>query len=325
MNKSMTIVAELPGTGRPVYDPLVPTVFHESWWLKAMANDQYDEAVVYSGGKMVGRFPYIVRQRPGGRTSCEMPALTHFLGPAIDEGSGTACNRSLKHAGILKELLQGMPRTGGFRHRMHRGIQDTMAFQESGYSTSVDFTFEIHPAEEALLWKNMRDKTRNMIRRAREKFEVVPISDPELFAQLYQQNIQARGNAFYYDRRDIVRLCQETMLRDQGRIIAARTADGAIAAAIFHVWDARSAYYLLSTRVGDSDNSAVSLLLWDAICHAAERNLIFDFDGVASHGSRVFFTGFGGDIRPRYVVTRDTLYYRISDAVAKSCKSLLRR
>lgn len=317
---SLTPLAKQLEIGPSIHDPLYPTVFHERWWLDAMTGGRYEEVTFSSGGRVVGRFPFVVKRRIGGRVSCEMPALTHFLGPAVDDGQGSASNRAIKRAHITKELLLQLPRTGGFHQRMHRGIQDTMAFQESGYSTSVDFTFEIAPGAQNSLWAQMRDKTRNMIRRAQERYEVVQIDDPEVFATHYEKNIQDRGERFYYAKHEIVRLGQETMARDRGRVLAARAEDGSLTAAIFYVWDARSAYYLLSTRTKDSDNSAVSVLLWNAICHANSLGLIFDFDGVASHGSRVFFTGFGGDIRPRYVVSRGTPYYRLSNAVADTCK-----
>lgn len=290
-----------------------------------MAGPRYKEVTVSADGRVIGRLPFIVRSRPGGRRSCEMPPLTHFLGPAVDEGGGSAPNRALKRAQIIRELLEQLPPVGAFRQRMHRGIQETMVFQENGFQSLADFTFEIAPAEEGVIWKGMRDKTRNMIRRAGERYTVTNLDDPEVFADFYQRNIQERGEEFYYCTPDITRLCYETAIRNQGRVLVARTGDGAPVAAIFYVWDARSAYYLLSTRVRDSDNSAVSLLLWEAIRHTTSLGLIFDFDGVASHGSRVFFTGFGGEIRPRYVISRETPFFRASTIVADRIKALRRR
>lgn len=316
-------------TARPIrdeqhHDPMVPTIFHEDWWLNALTGGDYDEVTVRAGNRMVGRLPFVIRRRIGGRVICEMPALTHFLGPAIEAAEGSACNRALKQAQIIRELLLQLPRTGAFRQRLHGGIQDTMAFQENGYAAAADFTFELHPAPETLLWKAMRDKTRNMIRRARTLYTVVPVDDPGQFADLYEANVQSKGGRFYYAKPEIRRLIAESLARGCGRAIAARAEDGSIAAAIFCVWDQRSAYYLLSTRLQHSDNSAVSLLLWDAITHAAARGLIFDFDGVSSQGNRVFFTGFGGCIRPRYVVTRQTPYYRAADLAVQACRRVLR-
>jgi hypothetical protein len=87
-------------------------------------------------------------------------------------------------------------------------------------------------------------------------------------------------------------------------------------AAIFYIWDSQAAYYLFSTRRLESSNGAVSLLLWTAIKDAARRGLVFDFDGLASQGSRVFYTGFGGDVVPRYIVSRHSLAHRVAGRLA---------
>ena len=286
------------------YDPLTPTVFHESWWLTAASGGDYAEVTVYSGGGIVGRLPYATLRMRLGCALSTMPNLTHFLGPAIDPGQGTPANRALKHDGILRELLSRLPRSSGFYHKLHRDTVDTLVFQDAGYRTTVQFTYEITPAPAADIWAGMRDKTRNVIRRAEEQYTVETLHDPVEFAAVYERNLQDRGLSNYYHR--IVPVCAAALQRGAGRIVAARDGKGRMAAAIFYVWDARAAYYLLSTRSDNAANSAVSLLLWHAIQDIVERGLIFDFDGVATPGSRLFYTGFGGQIAPRYIVSRYT-------------------
>jgi len=73
---------------------------------------------------------------------------------------------------------------------------------------------------------------------------------------------------------------------------------------VFCVWDQTAAYYLLTTRIPDAHDGAVSLVLWEAIQDAAQRGLIFDFDGLVNKESFAFLSGFGGVLCPRYVVTR---------------------
>jgi hypothetical protein len=99
-------------------------------------------------------------------------------------------------------------------------------------------------------------------------------------------------------------------------MLAAHDAAGGETAAIFYVWDTDAAYYLLSTRREDAHNGAVSLLLWHALRDIAARGLVFDFEGVISSGSALFFTGFGGEVAPRYVVSRHTLGHRIAGRIA---------
>jgi hypothetical protein len=99
-------------------------------------------------------------------------------------------------------------------------------------------------------------------------------------------------------------------------VLAARDAAGTIVAAIFYVWDQRSAYYMLTTRAKDAGNGAVSLLLWSAMCHASGLGLIFDFAGVGSNSGRALFSaGFGGTVAPRYVASRYTSTHLAMDWV----------
>ncbi len=296
----------------PAFDPLAPTVFHQPWWLNAATGGDYAEAVVIQSGKRIGWFPYVVQKMVAGQRLCGMPDMTHFLGPAVDEGRGAACNQVLRRAQITRELVAQLPKTSGFWQKLHRGTPDTLVYQEMGYETGVQFTFEVAPADSKILWKNMRDKTRNVIRRAREQLVVKDIRELAAFSELYHRNLSVSGKSSHYTRALIERMCGAAIERAQGRIICVENAAGAVQAAIFYVWDAQAAYYLLSTRTKDAHNGAVSLLVWEAVQDIAARGLIFDFEGVATSGSALFFNGFGGAITPRYVVSRYTLGHRIA-------------
>ena len=293
------------------YDPLAPTLFHQSWWLDAVTGGAYGVATSEQGGKIVGVFPYFVKAGAAGIKLCGMPPMTHFLGPGIDDGSGAACNRILRRAQITRDLLQQLPASSGYWHKLHRDTPETLAYLEQGFQTAVQFTFEVKPGEPADLWRKMRDKTRNVIRRAEERHRVVEIHDIEAFARMYLENLKARRERSYYDLSLIRRVCDITIQRGQGRVIAAEHPDGKIAAAIFYVWDAQAAYYMLSTRSSEAGNGAVSLLLWEAMKDIASRNLIFDFEGVITSGAALFFTGFGGEITPRYVVSKFTARHKL--------------
>jgi hypothetical protein len=296
------------------FDPLTPTVFHEPWWLEAATGGRYQETTLSAGGRTVARFPYVLSRALSGHTLCSLPVLTHFLGPAIDAGSGTAANRALKTAGILRELLGRMPRTSGFYQKLHRETNDTLVFQEQAYSTAVQFTYEIIPQPESAIWSTLRDKTRNVIRRAEPLYEVTDMTDPYRFAALYQAHLAGRGVANHYPR--IAAVCAAALAHGRGRILAAHDRTGSPVAAIFYAWDATTAYYVFTTRHDRAGNGAVSLLLWRAILDSTGRGLIFDFDGVAEPGSRVFYTGFGGRVAPRYIVFRYSLSYRVAQRLS---------
>ncbi len=291
------------------HDLLVPTVFHNPWWLDVTSGGNYHEAEVHSGGRLVARLPYVVQRQFGGMRMCSMPELTHFLGPALDLGTGSQATRSLRSFQLTRELLAGLPTTGSFHQKLHGGLTDTLAFEEFGCRSYVNFTYEVAPSPEQQMWRAMRDKTRNVIRRAEERLRVDTV-DPDEYAAFYEANLRARGLVNAYRR--VAAICAAATARGQGRILGARDEQGALRGAIFTVWDRRVAYHLMATRALGIDNGAMSLLVWHAMRDASGRGLVFDFDGLGTPGSRLFYTGFGGQIVPRYVVARYTLLHRVA-------------
>jgi hypothetical protein len=282
---------------------LTPTIFHESWWLDVATDHRFSVAEVSSGGKVVGKLPYLLTRRKG-LAHIIMPTLTHFLGPAVMEGEGSANTRFLRRLSITRELIAKLPPAIAYEIKCHAGVLDVIAFQAENFQTTVQFTHEVHPLPEQELWKRMRDKTRNVIRRAQEQHEVVPLDDAHAFIDFYSRNLQQKS---YLDLSVCGKIIESCLARKRGRILAARSRTGEVVAANFCAWDAKSAYYLMSTRASNAGNGAGSLLVWKAILDATSRQLVFDMDGLASEGGILFFAGFGAEVRPRYVAERFTL------------------
>lgn len=292
------------------YDPLTPTVFHEPWWLDLATKGTVKYVEVIEGGRVVGRMPYMVSSRFG-ISSSNMPTLTHFLGPGINDGTGSMPNRFIKRHSIARELIKKLPPLSAFRQKMHRDVTDTLSFQAEGFNVGAQFTFEIHPAPETVLWRAMRDKTRNVIRRAEEALTVEVSLDPDIYFDLTMKNLNAVNAESNID----LAVCRQIVVKalDLGRgcIWVARDKNGEAKSAIFCAWDSKACYYIMSTRASDSGNGAIPLLLWHAIKFAASKGLLFDFDGIGSAGAVLLYAGFGGSVTPRYIVGRSTLTYKM--------------
>lgn len=294
-------------------NPLEPTVFHEPWWLKLASDDRYELAEVSTGGKTVGQLPY-VRRRRFGLVSLEMPMLTHFLGPAFADTDRNPKNVFLQRLSITRDLILKLPRADLIRFKAHRGIEEAIAFQEQGFRTSVQFTHEIQPMAENALWANLRGKTRNVIRRASEVTCVRDLNDPEAFIHFYQSNLQSRGIRSFLKFPICTALLAESIRRGRGRIIAGYGDANELIAANFYVWDSSAYYFLMTTRSLSAKNGVTSLLLWHALQDAAMRNLLFDSDGLNSNGGILFLAGFGGVVKPRYIVSKSKFTGRFLEA-----------
>ncbi len=284
-------------------NPLVPTIFHEDWWLEAATDGQFEVVEVVTGGRIVGRLPFHKTKRFG-LEFIRMPELTYFMGPAIDEGEGSSNTRFLKRLQITRELLERLPRVSWQYVKCHSGVTEVIAFQSLGFRTYVQFTHELPPHPVNVLWRQMRNKTRNVIRRAEESFSVTELSDPFEFLRFFERNLELEGQTNRLDGALCRQILPASLDRQRGRILAARDSKNQIVAANFCVWDDISSFYLMSTRSHDSGNSAISLLIWEAIKESARRGLVFDFAGLGNKGSVLLYSGFGARVCSRYAALR---------------------
>jgi hypothetical protein len=296
---------------------LVQTIFHEDWWLDAATNGQYKVAEVTSGGTVAGRLPYCVTRR-WGLQWCTQPELTYFLGPVVDEGTGSACARFKRRVEITRELLLRLPPASFIQFKCHRGVRDVLAFQDQGFRTGVQFTHEIQPAPPSDLWGNIHRQKRRVILRANEEMQFRTLGDAADFVHFYQASLDARSLRSDMDLLVCRRIIEASLALDRGRIFAAFDRSNNLAAAIFCVWDEAVFYYVMTTRRPSSHNGIVPALIWQAIQDAASRNLIFDHGGLNVSSAIRFHAEFGGKVSPRYVVTKASLPVAIGQLLRSS-------
>nr|WP_321984267.1 GNAT family N-acetyltransferase [uncultured Lichenicoccus sp.] len=248
--------------------------------------------------------------------------MTYVLGPVF-VGSGGDVRNSLKQVALIQDLIRQLPKSPFVSFRLCSGAEvAAVAFKAAGFTNSVDFTVEIAPKPAEALWLQMRDKTRNTIRRASERLSLDDKLTPVDFIDFYEENLRRRNEANAYDRNLCVSLISECVRRGQGGFVATRDASNTLQSAIFTVWDDEMEYYLLSTRSPESGNGAASLAVWSRIQHAASRGLTFDMAGIHLRGKNLpnlgLLTGFGGMIRPRYRVRRTSSIVRFAQSLKRS-------
>ena len=290
---------------------LAPTIYHERWWLDAASNGAWEEATVEQGGRLIGRLPYLRLRKTRWHEALIMPPMTHSLGPAIAPAtSGTAVGTP-RQVAVTASLIAQLPRVAHVWFRMHAGVCSTFAFEAAGFQSGVDYTVRIEAGEIDQLWRAMRDKTRNVIRRAEETHAVEAWSDPSAYLAFYADNLRARGMRNVYEHEACLRLLAASLARKRGTILVARDGAGEPQAAVFVIWDRRVSYYHMSTRRPDSANGATSLLIWAAIRHASAAGRTFDMDGV-DQANLLLATGFGGSVRPRLLAWRENPWYGLA-------------
>jgi hypothetical protein len=206
------------------------------------------------------------------------------------------------------------------------GFSDLAPFLHAGYEVKAHPTLLLdcnQPAD--ALWGGLRDKVRNVIRRARECLTVCDIDDVDLFVTFYETNLD--GEDPYFDLSLLAAAIATARARGQCKIIAAMDAARMAHAMVVFIWDDKYVYYFLSSRERNLAHvGAISLLLWTGIELAHSRRLCMDFDGGIMKDSRYkFLISFGGEVANRFEVVRSSPSYRVQHAIRRGPRAIMRR
>ena len=301
------------------------SIFHEDWWLDALAPGRWREVTCHRGGRVAGALRFVERSEAGMKI-CEMPHITRILGPVVtpEAHKAEACSRST-HA-IISELLDQIAGHNHVEMTLDTGFTDIAPFLHAGYAVKVHPTLLLDCSRRTEdLWAGLRDKVRNVIRRAREQLMVCEINDVDLFADFYRKNLV--GEDSYFDLSLLTAVLATARARQQCKIVAAIDDKRMAHAMAVFIWDDEYVYYFLSSRTKDAAHAgAVSLLLWTGIELAHSRGLRFDFDGGMMKDSRYkFLISFGGKLANRFEVARSTSLYRVQHTMRRIPRAIFRR
>ncbi len=277
------------------------------------------------GGRVAGYLRFVER-REGGMTICEMPQITRFLGPVLSAPTGKTEARVRAAYAIVTELLEQLAPYDHVEMTLDTEWRDLAPFLASGYEARVHPTILLDcKRRREELWAGLRDKTKNVIRRARECLTVRDIDDVDQFIRFYRANLD--GEDSYFDLSLLAPAFVAAKSRDRCKIVAAVDSNGVPHAQVFFIWDEKYVYYFLSTRDKNVAHlGAVSLLLWTGIELANSSELCFDFDGgITDDAGYKFKVAFGGELANRFDVVRSTSRYRIQRTIRKIPRAIMRR
>jgi lipid II:glycine glycyltransferase (peptidoglycan interpeptide bridge formation enzyme) len=283
--------ANLPADG---VTPYAHSLFEQPWWLDAVAPGAWDAVTVAKGGEIVGRLPY-VRMRRFGLTILGQPPLNQFLGPWIKPGTGKPHTRLEREYEIMRGLIAALPRHDVFIQNFHYSITSCLPFYWQGYSHSVRYTYVLEDLDDLdKIWAGLRKTVRVHIRGAEQEVVVREVDDVEPFIALNRMTYERQGMTMPYSPDLVRRLDAACRARGVRRILLAEGADGTPHAAVYLVWDAESAYSLMSGNDPRLRHSgAISLLRWEAIKFARQVTRRFDFEGSMLQSVERFFRAFG--------------------------------
>jgi hypothetical protein len=299
--------------------PIFTSIFHEPWWLDAVAPGRWNEATVTLDGVVIARLPYCIK-RFMGISGIGMPPLTHTMGPQLPLDRSTLSFRPSDHRKLIDELMGKLPHHAFFFQVCDPSMENALPLYALGYDSSLTYTLRIE-ANQSIeqTWKGMRSKLRQDVRNAQKKFSVHHDLGIDEFCRFYNANAKSNHNLWWskaYEARASrikLQLYEACRARDAVCLLAARDEKGVLRAAVMPVWGHGVMFYLLASHDADpAGKDSIKLLIWEVLKMANQKGLIFDFDSFWRPESVQTLMGFGGEVHNRITVTKMSPFIRFA-------------
>jgi hypothetical protein len=280
-------------------------LFQEGWWLDAVAPGAWADVIVEQDGRIIGKMPYVMVRR-GGRRYLMQPPLTKFLGPWIAPYTGKQANLLSYQKQIVEALLTNLPKFDEARFELHYEIDNWQPFYWKGFSQTSYYSYVIDDLTDLdAVFSEFRSEKRKDISKAIKQLVVFDDFSPIDLFKHHKASLAKQGKSISYNSAMLERIYVAAVANDGGRILCARDMAGKVHAAIFIVWDSRSAFFLISSIDPELRSSgATTLLIWEAIKYCATRTKRFDFEGSMIEPVANSFRAFGAVPKSYSILSR---------------------
>jgi len=282
-------------------------IFCRSWWLKAVCPNGFQVLTLRRGGRIIAGMPLPVSHK-WGYTAISMPPLTQTLGVLLSTSRATTYEGRLSdEMEVLDALTKAVPEFRFFSMRFHYTLTNWLPFYWAGYRQTTRYTYAIDDLTDLdKVFANFAHSKRKNIKKAEQLVTVRNDLSPEDFYANHVMTLGKQGESIGYNY-DLFRAIHNAAIENSaGKIWYAIDEHENIHAAIFVVFDSKSAYYLISTIDPEYRNSgAATLLLRDAITWVSQYTRRFDFEGSMIRGVEHSFRKYGAVQTPYFSITKD--------------------
>jgi hypothetical protein len=301
-----------PGVNSQEWDDFVTlssqgSVFCRSWWLNAVAPGRHAVLVLRNDGRIVAGMPLTWTGPKPFETIC-MPLLTQTLGVLLEPPRSPIYARNLANEmEMMERLIEALPPFRELTIQCNYRFMNWLPFYWAEFSQTTRYTYVLHDLTnlDAVFAAFAHAKRKN-IRKAERVVSVHRDLSCDEFYDNHVLTLRKQGEKIAYDHALFKRIYEAAYQNNSGRSWYAIDADRNIHAAIFVIWDPKSAYYLISSIDPDFRNSgAATLLIRDCIAHVAGFTSKFDFEGSMIRGVERSFRNLGGIQAPYFRIAKD--------------------
>lgn len=288
-------------------DESIP-IFSKDWWLDAVcAEGDWDVSLVEENGKIIASLPYYIKNKFGFK-AITMPKLTQTAGIRIKYPDKQSTeNRIAYEKELIFKLVDKLPRLSIFRQNFHYSFSNWQPLTWKGFSEITFYTYVIRDLSDLdKVYEGFGRSTKKNIRRAERHVKVFSDESIEDFCEINKKVFERQGLNYPYSPEFLKRLDSACAEHNSRKIFFAKDGDGKIYSAVYIVWDAESAYLLMSgSDPGLRNFNCKTLLVWETIKFASAVTKRFDFEGSMIERIAEYNRQFGAEPLPYHYIFKE--------------------
>jgi lipid II:glycine glycyltransferase (peptidoglycan interpeptide bridge formation enzyme) len=301
------VLSRLPAT----YDQLVSrspqgSIFAHRWWLEAVAPGMYEILEIKKNGGFQAAWPVVHQDGDEAKHFC-MPALTQKLGILFAPSDAKPAEVQSTNQKLATELINQLGDTASFHQNFHENFTDWLPFYWRGFAQTTRYTYVFEDiSDTAVLWNNLRQRTRTEIRKA-QKLGIRIKDDLDLaqFVEVIRKTFERQDRSPLASDEFVYRLDAACAKNAGRKIFAGVDPQGRVHAALYVVWLDNVAYTVMGG--GDPEfrrSNAYRLACWEALVFASSIARRFDLMGSMLPQVEPVFRGFGASQLPYSSITK---------------------
>ncbi len=288
------------------------TIFHKSWWLNIFKNfygNSYcvDFYGIFENDELVAGFPITIHNKFGVKYIYS-PKITPYLGTIYkNKNIYKKCTEISWKKEINESFAKTLREKGiclyySFGHNQI----DLQPFRWLDFDIGVHYTYVLKLEQFDKVWDNLDRKRRNEINKCLKQNYNIRFAEIDTYIKLNEQTMRRQNHAIINEKLWL-NIFDECKKSNSCEIFTIYNIDEALAT-LFLVWDSKRSYYI-GGGIKDNTQGIMSFLIWQAMKYAKQKlNLNeFDFEGSDVRSIESYFRKFGGDIRPIYFISENSI------------------
>ncbi|MDR0790894.1 MAG: GNAT family N-acetyltransferase [Bacteroidales bacterium] len=285
-------------------------VFLQDWWLDIVYCRNWDALFVEQDGRIIAAMPYSIKQKWGFRLIFSPPFTpTAGFWIAYPQGIGQIRKISFENQ-IMSDFAKQLDnlKIAFYSHYYSFHYTNWFGYYWKSFCQTTRYTYRIDltPSWESIEAK-IHNKTKRVIRISSQSLNVklnsISVSE---FWDTNKKSFDRQSVEVPYSYAIFEAMMTKSLERNLGLALHTTDDRGQIIACLFVVFDSHTCHAVLcGTDPKLRDSNATTLLYYEAIRYAKEKNMsFFDFSGSMIEGVESFYRHFGAEQTPYHLIEK---------------------